>query len=148
VAVLDLVPDGIVARDIVRTPLCAAMSARHPLAKKRSVTLAELSRERLVLPPPGRSHRDFVGRAIARLGHEVTPPIEADGWPLVLKFAALGLGVAVINGICELPAEVVTRPIPELGTVTYRLLHRRGGELGAAASRLARGILALEAEGD
>jgi DNA-binding transcriptional LysR family regulator len=145
VAVLDLVPDGLVAHDVVRTPLCAAMSARHPLAKRRAVTLVELSRERLVLPPPGRSHRDFVGRAIARLGHEVAPPIEADGWPLVLKFAALGLGVAVVNGICELPKAVVTRPIPELGTVTYRLLRRRGSELGAAASRLASGILALGA---
>jgi DNA-binding transcriptional LysR family regulator len=145
VAVLDLVPDGLVAQDIVRTPLCAAMSPSHPLAKKRRVTLAELSQERLVLPPPGRSHRDFVGRAIARLGREVAPPIEADGWPLVLKFAALGLGVAVINGICELPPAVVTRPIPELGTVTYRLLHRRGSELGAAAARLAEAILALGA---
>jgi DNA-binding transcriptional LysR family regulator len=145
VAVLDLVPDGLTAHDLVRTPLCAAMSARHPLAKQRRVTLAQLSQERLVLPPPGRSHRDFVGRAIARLGHELSPPIEADGWPLVLKFAALGLGVAVINGICELPEGVVTRPIPELGTVTYRLLRRRGNELGAAANRLSRGILGLDA---
>ena len=60
---------------------------------------------------------------------------------------SLGLGVAVINGICELPEAVVTRPIPELGTVTYRLLHRRDRELGAAASGLARGILALSAAG-
>jgi DNA-binding transcriptional LysR family regulator len=143
VGVLDLVPSGLVAREIVRTPLCVAMSRRHRLARRRTLRLADLANERLVLPPEGRSHRDFVGRAIARLGHEVAPPIEADGWPLMLQFAALGLGVAVVNGICAPPRGVVLRPVPELGTVCYRLVVRRGAELPPAAERLATRILEL-----
>jgi DNA-binding transcriptional LysR family regulator len=143
VGVIDLVPSGLVAKDVLRTPLCVALPRRHRLARRRSVRLADLAGERLVLPPAGRSHRDFIGRAIARLGHEVAPPIEADGWPLMLQFAALGLGLAVVNGICAAPRGVVLRPLPELGTVCYRLVMRRGAELPPAAERLAARILEL-----
>lgn len=143
VAVIDLIPRGVESRDVVQTTLCAALAASHPLARRRAVRLSDLAREPLILPPPGRSHREFVGRAIARLGVEVAPPIEADGWPLMLKFASLGLGVAVVNGLCELPRGVVTRPIPELGSVTYRLLRRRGAAASEAVDALAAEILAL-----
>jgi hypothetical protein len=61
----------------------------------------------------------------------------------MLQFAALGLGLAVVNGICTPPRGVVLRPVPELGTVCYRLVTRRGVELSPAAERLAAGILAL-----
>ena len=143
VGVLDLVPAGLTARDVRRTPLCVAMPARHRLARRRTLALADIAGERLILPPAGRTHRDLVGRAIARLGHEVAPPVEADGWPLMLQFAALGLGLAVVNGICTPSRGVVLRPVPELGTVCYRLVTRRGVELPPAAERLAAGILAL-----
>ncbi|WP_437330757.1 LysR family transcriptional regulator [Sorangium sp. So ce381] len=143
VGVLDLVPPELVARDVLRTPLCVAMPRRHRLARRRSLRLMDLAGERLVLPPAGRSHRDLIGRAIARLGHEVDPPIEADGWPLMLQFAALGLGVAVVNGICAPPRGVILRPVPELGTVCYRLVTRRGAELPPAAERLAARIVEI-----
>ncbi len=143
VAAIDLVPRGLEARDVTRTALCAAMRATHPLARRRTVRLADLASTPLVLPPPGRTHREFVGRAIARLGVEVAPPVEADGWPLMLNFAALGLGVAVVNGLCELPRGVVARPIPELGTVTYRLLRRRGAPASSAVDDLAARVMAL-----
>ncbi|APR87526.1 LysR family transcriptional regulator YbhD [Minicystis rosea] len=143
VGVLDLVPRELQARDVLRTPLCVAMAKSHPLARRRTLRLKDLASERLVLPPAGRSHRDFIGRAIARLGHEVDPPIEADGWPLMLQFAALGLGVAVVNGICAPPRGVILRPVPELGTVCYRLVTRRNVELPAAAERLTARIMEL-----
>ena len=63
-------------------------------------------------------------------------PIEADGWPLMLRFAQLGLGVAFVNGVCALPDGVVARPIPELGRITYRLVRRRGAHLAPMAERL------------
>jgi DNA-binding transcriptional LysR family regulator len=143
VGVLDLVPEGLVSRDLVSTPLCAAMAARHPLASKRTVRLSDLARERLILTPSGQSHRDFIGRALGGAGHEVQAPLEADGWPLMLQFTALGLGVAIINGICALPQGVVARRVPELGSVTYRLMWRRNAVLPPAALKLSERILAL-----
>jgi LysR family transcriptional regulator, low CO2-responsive transcriptional regulator len=136
VGVVDLLPEGIEARVLRKTPLCAALSSKHPLAKKAKLTLRELSTEALILPPKGRSHRDFIGRALSSLGEHANAPIEADGWPLMLQFAALNLGVAVVNGICQAPKSVVLRPIPELGTVTYRLFMRRGSHLPECVKRL------------
>ncbi|HZI08981.1 MAG TPA: LysR family transcriptional regulator substrate-binding protein, partial [Myxococcus sp.] len=143
VGVLDLVPDGLVTKELLRTPLCVAVADSHPLAGRKTVRLPELSRERLILTPSGQSHRDLVGRAFSGAGHDVRAPLEADGWPLMLQFAALGLGVAIVNGICALPPGVVARPVPELGSVTYRVMWRRDAALPPMASRLCERILAL-----
>lgn len=143
VAVLDLVPDDLVARDLLRTPLCVALAADHRLAARRTLRLTDLAGERLVLAPAGQAHRDHVGRALGDLAARADPPIEADGWPLMLHFAGLGLGVAIVNGVCHLPPGVVARPVRELGSVTYRVLTRRGAALPPPAARLHDELLAL-----
>ncbi|OJT24258.1 hypothetical protein BO221_13850 [Archangium sp. Cb G35] len=136
VGVFDIVPRGLVAKDLLRAPLCAAFAPHHPLARKRTVKLTELAGERLILAPEGQRQRDIVGRAVASLGVPVAPPVEADGWPIMLAFAAAGLGVAVVNGICRPTWGAVLRPIPELGEVTYRLLLRRDAPRSEALERL------------
>lgn len=142
VAVLDLVPDDLAARDLVRTPLCVALAADHRLAARRRIKLSDLAGERLILTPAGQSHRDHVARALAGVPASAEPPLETDGWPLMLKFAALGLGVAIVNGVCELPRGLVARELRELGSVTYRLVWRRGAALPPAACALRDAILA------
>lgn len=142
VAVLDLVPEDMQVRDLATTPLCVAFHAAHRLARKRTLRLADLAGERLILTPAGQTHRDLVGRALAGLPGSGEPPIEADGWPLMLRFAGLGLGVAIVNGICELPRGVVARPLRELGSVTYRVFWRRGAALAPAACDLRERLLA------
>lgn len=61
----------------------------------------------------------------------------------MIAFAEMGLGVAIVNGICHLPRGVVARPLAELGSVTYRLLRRRNAKLRPEAEALATRILAL-----
>lgn len=141
VGVFDLIPRGLRARDILRTPLCAAMPARHALARHKVIRLRQLAAHRLILAPEGRRQRELVGRAIADLGPGLAEPIEADGWALMLSFVAARLGLAVVNGVCRPPRGVVLRPIPELGTVTYRLLERPGRRPSPAVDRLAALIL-------
>ena len=136
VGVFDLLPRGIIARDIVTTPLVAALPRRHPLAKRRTLRLKDLRDETLILAPPGQRHRDLIGRAVASAGGSGKAPVEADGWPLMLAFVAAGVGVAVVNGICTPPPGVVLRPVTELGSVTYRLLQRRESTGQAALARL------------
>ncbi len=145
VGVFDLVPRGLLAREILKTPLCAALPRSHPLARRRRVPLRALAEQRLILAPEGQRHRAVISRAVASLGVAPAPPVEADGWPLMLSFAAAGLGVAIVNGICTPPRGVVLRPIPELGSVTYRLLSRRRAAKSAAAERLSALILDLGA---
>lgn len=137
VAVLDVLPRGIEAEPLLTTPLCAALPARHPLARRPKLSLADLRGERWVVTPEGQTHRELLSRALGRDGAMLESPLEADGWPLMLKFVELGLGVAVVNGCASWPG-VVLRPIPELGRVTYRLVRRRGVKRTAAAEALAR----------
>ncbi|HEY4221733.1 MAG TPA: LysR family transcriptional regulator, partial [Myxococcota bacterium] len=81
VAAVDVVPRGIDGIELVRSPLVVAVKKSHPWAHKRAISLAQLAREDLVLPPEGRSHRDVVGRALARRGLSLRTAAEADGWP-------------------------------------------------------------------
>jgi len=145
VAAIDLVPDDLRAHELLRTPLCVALPADHRLARRKRVRLAELAGERLVLSPAGHAHRELVGHALAGLQPHAEPPLEADGWPLMIHFVGLGLGVAIVNGLCKLPREVVARPVSELGSVTYRLLWRRAAALPPAAKALQARIVALAA---
>lgn len=153
VCALDLVPPELSAAELLRTPMCAVMAAGHRLARHKTLTLAHLRGERLILAPPNQLHREHTVRALARAGCDLTDPIEADGWPLMLRFAELGLGVAFVNGLCVPrplrdgagaqgePPPLVARPVPELGSISYRLLRRRGALLPAAAETLARLIV-------
>jgi DNA-binding transcriptional LysR family regulator len=139
VAVIDLLPRGLEAEPLLTTPLCAALPARHPLARQRQLSLERLRSERWIVTPEGQSHRELLSRALGRDGTLLEAPLEADGWPLMLKFVELGLGVAVVNGCAAWP-RVVLRPLPELGSVTYRLVRRRGAKLTPAVAQLARRI--------
>ena len=141
VAVLDLVPAALEAVDLVTSPLAIALRRDHPLAKKRGLRLAHFANERFVLTPEGQLHRDHVSRALAGGGHTPRAVLEADGWPLMLKFVQLGLGVAVVNAICDAPKGVTLRPLAELGTVTYRLLERRSAPKSPKAEALAQALL-------
>lgn len=144
VGVVDLVPRGVQTHELMRCSMMAAMSASHPLARKREIKLSELAGQSLILPPEGQSHRAFVGRAMASVGVHLEQTVEADGWPLLLHFASLGLGVAVVNSVCVAPKGVVLRKIPELGRVSYRVFTRKNEKLSAPAEDLLRRLVSVQ----
>lgn len=137
VAALEDSPDGVVAERLIDVDMVLAMPRAHPLSHKRRVRLKDLAGERLVVPPPGRPHRAVLERAILGAGVEWLPGIEANGWELMLHFCRIGLGLAVVNGCCSLPPELVARPMPELPRIPYFLLRRQGTPLSTAAGDLA-----------
>ena len=142
VGVVDLIPRGVDAQAIVTTDLCVALPARHRATRAKRLSLADLRGETWIMPPEGQLHRDLATRAITTAGATPARVIDADGWPLMLRFVALGFGVAIVNGICTARG-VALRPIAELGTVTYRLFTRRGATLSPEARTVADAILAL-----
>jgi DNA-binding transcriptional LysR family regulator len=141
VGVVDLLPRGLVAKELVKCPMMAAVSRDHLLAKKQKISLRDLCGQRVVLPPEGQSHRAVIARALASVGVSLEQPVEADGWPLLLQFASLNLGVAIVNGVCHAPRDVVLRPMPELGSVSYRLFFSKNAELSALAQQLCDGLV-------
>lgn len=106
-----------------------AVSASHPLAQRLDEApwpLSVLAEEGLVVSPPGAPLRRQVTLACAAAGVSWRVAVEASGWPLLLHFVSLGLGVAVVNGCCRLPQGVVMAPLMGLPPTEYVLIHAVG----------------------
>lgn len=52
--------------------------------------------------------------------------VEAEGWPLMLHFASLRVGLAVVNGCVPPPPGLAAREIIDLPAVPYYALHLPG----------------------
>lgn len=133
---LAAVPPELEGRAIAQVPQVVALPRGHALARKRRLRPADLAGEALVLPPPGRPHREAVAGVLAAADVESGPIVEADGWPLMLHFVRLGLGVAVVNGCCRAPAGVLLRPLAGMAPLRYQLLRRRGAARSTAQEAL------------
>ena len=74
------------------TPIIAFTAADHPLAARRSVTLAELGRQMLVLRERGSKTRQHIEAAAAAQGIALKATIEAEGREAVREIVAMGGG--------------------------------------------------------
>jgi DNA-binding transcriptional LysR family regulator len=142
VASLDTLPADLDALPLADVPQVLVLPEGHPLAQKRRLRLADLGGARLVVPGEGRPHRATIARALLDAGIPWEVAVEANGWPLMLRFVELGVGLAVVNACCRLPAGLVARPLPELPRQRYVVLRRRGAPAGGAAARLAAMLVA------
>jgi DNA-binding transcriptional LysR family regulator len=126
VAVVGSVPDGLDRVVVASYPQVAALPADHPLARRRALTLGDLDAEPLVLPPPRRPLRTTLDRALRAAGVRASVAVEAEGWQAMMRFVALGMGIAVVNGCVPACEGAVTRPLTDLPEVTYSALHQPG----------------------
>ena len=138
VTALDAVPDGIVAEELVAVEQVLALPRDHRLAKKRKLKLADLQDQALVVPPQHRPHRIMLNQMLADAGVSWRVAVEAGGWELMLHFAGLGIGLAIVNGCCRLPSGLIAKPLEELPSVRYQVLHRTGSQPHAGVADLRR----------
>jgi LysR family transcriptional regulator, low CO2-responsive transcriptional regulator len=106
-------------REIAAYPQVLVITATHPLALRRHVTVADLAGLDLIVPPPGRPHRRALDRALADSGVTWQPAAEADGWDLQVHFADLGIGAAIVNGCVRPAAGLAAVPVTGLPAVRY-----------------------------
>jgi DNA-binding transcriptional LysR family regulator len=126
VGVLDAPPDGLETVPLASFPQVVVLPAGHRLARRQRLALADLDGERLVVPPPGRPHREALERALRSAGARWTVAVEAEGWPLMVHFAAIGVGLAVVNGVVRPGPGLLARPLRDLPEVTYQAVHAPG----------------------
>lgn len=134
VAVLDTTPRDLAAEPLTRVGQVLALPKKHPLAARRSIRLKDLAGAGLIMPPAGRPHRTMVSLLLQSAQVDWHVAVEASGWELMLHLVRLGMGLAVVNACCRMPAGVVARPIPDLPALQYHLVQRREGPAGAAAA--------------
>jgi DNA-binding transcriptional LysR family regulator len=142
VASLEALPSDLDALPLTGVAQVLVLPEGHPLAGKRRLRLADLEGARLVVPGPDRPHRAALARALADAGVSWEVAVEANGWPLMLRFVELGVGLAVVNACCRLPPGLVARPLSELPQQRYFVLRRRGAPAQGAAARLATMLVA------
>lgn len=138
VATLDVAPGDLRAELLAAVPQVAVLPAEHPLANRAQVSLAELAQAddlRLIVPPRAREHRRVLERALSRAEVSWQVAVEASGWELMLHFATLGLGIAVVNGCCRIPPGLSAVEITDLPAQEYHAL-RRDTPLSDDAARL------------
>ncbi len=68
----------------------------HPLSKHERVTLADLAKHEIVLPPEGTQFRNEVDEAAAELGIVLKPAAELDGMRLLASLAFQGYAPALV----------------------------------------------------
>lgn len=109
----ETVPD-LLTRHLVDSPFLAVLPEGHPLARSRSVALADLAEEAWVDSRAGFGNRVTLDRAFAALGLTRRVPTELADLGEIPRFVAAGLGVAALPQLTIIPAEgAVTRPLRE-----------------------------------
>jgi aminoethylphosphonate catabolism LysR family transcriptional regulator len=79
------------------TPLIAFAAADHPAATRKSMTLAELSKQMLVLRERGSKTRQNIETAAEARGLTLKAMIEAEGRDAVREIVATGGGVGIVS---------------------------------------------------
>ena len=87
------------------------------------------------MPPAGRPHRAMLSQMLQSADVSWTVAVEASGWEVMLHLVKLGMGLAVVNACCRIPAGVVSRPMPELPALQYFVFWR-----SATPSRVAEAL--------
>ncbi|HTW11422.1 MAG TPA: LysR substrate-binding domain-containing protein, partial [Solirubrobacteraceae bacterium] len=113
--------------ELMRIPFVALVPATHPLASRRSVSLARLAAEDWVETPPGYGSRRQVERALAARGLTRRVVAEISAVPGIPAYVAAEIGISVIPEIIEPEGCAVLRVTDPIEPWTVSLATRRGG---------------------
>src|SRR6266404_787666 len=140
---LMTVPEDIEFHPIVSYEPVIITCLGHPLAYKR-LSLKEISRYPLILPPRGLSTWNLVDSAFKERGLSYQVAMEVGGWEVIKKYVELDLGISLIIsiGICgQEKLEVI--PAGEFFPKrTYGVVLRKGRILTPQARRFVNLLLA------
>jgi len=107
----------------------------HPLALRKGITLKDIAKYPLILPPRSQSTFRFVEMVFAEhsLQHEVK--LEVGGYDVIVTYVELGLGISIVMSHCLTGSEKLhTVPLGRyFPSRSYGLVLRKGRVLAPAA---------------
>ncbi|MGW0719253.1 LysR family transcriptional regulator [Streptomyces sp. NPDC002778] len=123
-------PDGLAALTVISERLVAAVPAGHALAKRRRVTLRDLTAHPIVCMPPGTGLRAVFDQACAAQNLQPTITLQVSAADAIAGLAVRGLGVAVLsNSMAESYRDRLTArtiddvEVPALLALVWRSAH-------------------------
>lgn len=129
--------------------LCAFVSTSHPVAKRKSVTLEELSAFPMILTGKDSSVRELLEKTLRREKLPVTVAYETNHMSTAIGLARAGLGVAalpecaVAGELGEIRAVAISRPLMRR---KIEIIQRRDRTLSPAALKMVEVIRQCTAE--
>lgn len=137
-SMLDVPPD-IQYRPIYSFSPVLIMNRDHPLARRRQVSLEDISPYGLILPP----RRLTTFRLIELVFQQHKVPyrvaLEVGGWEVIKKYVGLGMGISIVTSICLTDTDrdvLVTRDMSRFFPKrSYGVVIRRGAYLSPQSRR-------------
>ncbi len=72
----------------------------HPLTKLKTITIKDIGKYGLILPPSQFSSWRLIKMIFDLKGVRLNVALEAGGWEVVKKYVSLGLGISIVTSIC------------------------------------------------
>jgi DNA-binding transcriptional LysR family regulator len=131
------VPDDITYQPVVTFDPALIVPLGHPLASQPNVSLEDISKYGLILPPHHLSTWRMVKYVFQQNNLTFSVTLEAGGWEVIKKYVELGMGISIVTEICLTGSEKLVRiPLkqyfPQRG---YGLVLRKGRFLSPQARR-------------
>ena len=109
----------------------------HPLAHKDDLTMEDIARHPLILPPRHLTTWRVVDLVFRQHNLNYEVQLEAGGWEVIKKYVELGLGISIVTSICltgqeNLQTIPLNRYFPQR---TYGVVLRKGKFLSPQARR-------------
>lgn len=129
------VPDDISYRPVFTYDPMLITPPDHPLAERLDVSLEEISRYGLILPPRHLSTWRMVRLVFQQHDLELKVQLEAGGWEVIKRYVELGVGISIVTAICltgreNLHVMSLSRWFPRR---SYGIVTRRGKFLSPQA---------------
>lgn len=134
------VPDDVVYTPVVSYNPALITPLDHPLAalaKKKQVTLKDISPYGLILPPRHLSTWAMVDLTFRKHNVSYRVALEAGGWEVIKKYVELGLGISIVTDVCLTGNERMARiPVEKyFPKRSYGIVYRKGKFLSPQAQR-------------
>lgn len=94
------VPDDMVYHPIYDYKPALITAKDHPLAKKKTVTLEDISPYGLILPPRYLSTWNVIDLVFQQHQVPYTVVLEVGGWEVIKRYVETGAGISIVTSIC------------------------------------------------
>ena len=131
------VDDDVRYRPMFRYDTKLIVPEGHPLSSRDRISLEDISKHGLILPPRHLSTWGMVELVFRSHGLDYQVNLEAGGWEVIKRYVEMGLGVSIVTSIClrgdeKLTALALSEHFPDR---TYGIVWRRGRFFSPAARR-------------
>jgi DNA-binding transcriptional LysR family regulator len=105
--------DGVEHQHLLEDPMYLVLAEDHPLARKRSIRLADLADDAWIGGAPDCECNRMIAQACMRFGFSPRIAFETDDYSAVQGFVAAGVGVSLIAelGLRTIRDDIVVRPL-------------------------------------